>query len=48
MLVIHFDIISLGKKIKQLEEETTKEGFWDNISNSTFILSQLKQCQNKV
>lgn len=48
MLVIHFDIASLENKIKNLEEETGKDGFWDDLKNSTTVLSELKQCQNKV
>ena len=48
MLVIHFDIVSLGTKIKQLEEKTNEQGFWDNINESTKVLSELKQYQNKV
>lgn len=45
--MIHFDVSSLEKKINDLEKETTKEGFWDNLSNSTKVLSELKQNQNK-
>ena len=48
MLVIHFDIVSLEDKIKQLETETNKPGFWDDLKNSTLVLSELKQYQNKV
>ena len=47
MLVIHFDIDNLTEKIKQLEKETTIDGFWDDKANSTAILSKLKQYQNK-
>ena len=46
--MIHFDIASLESKISSLQEETNKPGFWDNIKNSTAILSELKSVQNKV
>ena len=48
MLVIHFDIASLENKTKTLEEKTTEQGFWDDLKNSTIVLAELKQCQNKV
>ena len=48
MLVIHFDIASLESKLAKLQEETNKPGFWDNIKNSTAVLSELKSIQNKV
>jgi len=48
VLVIHFDIASLESKIAKLQEETNKPGFWDNIKNSTAVLSELKSVQNKV
>ena len=46
--MIHFDIASLERKIASLQEETNKPGFWDNIKNSTVVLSELKSVQNKV
>ena len=46
--MIHFDIASLENKIARLQEETNKPGFWDNIKNSTAVLSELKSVQNKV
>ncbi len=48
VLVIHFDIASLEKKHTNLQEETNKPGFWDNIKNSTAVLSELKSVQNKL
>jgi len=47
-LVIHFDIDNLKKEIKELEEQTTKQGFWDDKANSSKILTKMKQLQNKV
>ena len=46
--MIHFDIASLEEKIASLQQETNKPGFWDNIKNSTAVLSELKSVQNKV
>ena len=46
--MIHFDISLLEEKIKELEEKTTKDGFWDDAKNTTIVLSELKQCQNKL
>lgn len=48
MLVIHFDITALEKEQASLQEETNKPGFWDNIKNSTAVLSELKNVQNKL
>ena len=46
--MIHFDIANLKKEIKQLEEQTTKQGFWDDKINSSNVLTKMKQLQNKV
>lgn len=46
--MIHFDIASLENKIAMFQEETNKPGFWDNVKNSTAVLSELKSVQNKV
>ncbi len=46
--MIHFDIASLENKLVSLQEETNKPGFWDDIKNSTTVLSELKSVQNKV
>lgn len=44
-----FDIDSLEKKLKQLEEQTVQEGFWQQESNETGkVLAQIKQIKNKV
>ena len=45
--MIHFDIASIENTIKKLEEETGKDGFWNDIKKSTSVLSELKQYQNK-
>ena len=46
--MIHFDITTLENKLVSLQEETNKSGFWDDIKNSTTVLSELKSVQNKV
>ena len=44
-----FDIDRLEKKLKQLEEQTVQEGFWQQESNETGkVLAQIKQIKNKV
>ena len=42
-----FDIDELEKKLKELEEQTTKNDFWDNNKNSTKVLSQIKSIKAK-
>lgn len=34
--------------MQNLQEQTNKSGFWDDIKNSTIVLSELKSVQNKV
>lgn len=46
--MIHFDIATLENKLTSLQEETNKPGFWDDIKNSTAVLSELKLVQNKI
>ena len=46
--MIHFDIDNLKKEIKDLEQKTTSEGFWDDKINSSNVLTRMKQLQNKV
>ena len=44
-----FDIEGIDKELKQLEEQTVKEGFWQQDSSETGkILSKIKQIKNKV
>lgn len=44
--MIHFDISKLEKDLKDLEEKTTNQEFW-NDSNSTVILKQITILKNK-
>ena len=42
-----FDISSLENKLKELEEKTTKSGFWEDTENSKKVLSEIKVIKNK-
>lgn len=42
-----FDIPNLKKEIEELEKETMKDGFWNDIKNSSTTLTKLKQIKNK-
>ena len=44
-----FDIVSLETQLTELEDETTKEEFWQKPPAETGkILAQIKQIKNKV
>ena len=42
-----FDIPKLEKELKELEEQTTKQEFWDDTKNSTKVLAKIKSLKNK-
>ena len=42
-----FDLPSIENRIKKLNEETLKQGFWDDIDNSTKVLSEVKRLEKK-
>lgn len=46
--MIHFDIATLEKEIKDLETQTVQKGFWENQQNSSAVLTKMKRIQNKV
>ena len=46
--MIHFDISNLKLKLKELEETTNSEDFWQNPEKTTPILSQIKSIKNKL
>jgi peptide chain release factor 2 len=46
--VIHFDIPNLEKELKDLEEQTLKEGFWNDQIASNKILAEIKSKKSKV
>ena len=45
---IHFEIAKLKSQIEELEKESAKEGFWDDLENSQKVLQKTKQLKDKV
>jgi len=45
---IHFEIPKLKSEIEKLEEESGKDGFWDDLENSQKVLQKTKQLKDKV
>ena len=45
--MIHFDLSKIKEELKQLENETVKDGFWNNSKNSSIVLQQLKSLKGK-
>ena len=46
--MIHFDINKLEKELKELEEQTMQDGFWNNQKNSNKVLAEIKSKKSKV
>ncbi len=46
--MIHFDITSIEKELKELEEVTIEENFWNDNKKSTEILGRIKSAKNKI
>ena len=44
----HFDIANLENQLKDLENQTMEEGFWNDSKNSSIILQKIKTIKNKV
>lgn len=42
-----FDISHLEEQIQQLHQQTIQDGFWNNTTNSSEVLTKLKRLQNK-
>ena len=42
-----FDIAAIEKEIANLNQETLKEGFWNDIDNSSKILAKIKRLEKK-
>ena len=42
-----FDIPNLEKKLQELEEQTTKQEFWEDTENTTRVLSEIKKIKGK-
>lgn len=46
--MIHFDIVHLETKIKKIQEQINASSFWNDNKNSSKILAELKNLQNKL
>ena len=45
--MIHFDIPKLEQELKELEEKTMQEGFWNDQNTSNKVLTEIKQRKSK-
>lgn len=43
-----FDITKLKKELAELEEQTLKEGFWNDSKNSSIVLQKTKSLKSKI
>ena len=46
--MIHFDIDRLEEELKGLENQTTKQEFWEDSKNSSIILKQITNLKTKI
>ena len=46
--MIHFDLPKLEKELKDLEEKTMQDGFWNDQKNSNKVLAEIKNRKGKV
>jgi len=46
--VIHFDVVSINKKISDLEEEASKQDFWLDLNRSQEVLKKSKVLKNSL
>lgn len=46
--MIHFELDKLKTELKQLEEQTTKQDFWENSKESSSVLKQINQLKTKI
>ena len=46
--MIHFDILSLEKELKELEEQTLSQSFWDDSKASGLVLKKINSLKNKL
>ena len=42
-----FDLDSINKNIEELNKETLKDGFWNEVENSSKVLAELKRLEKK-
>ena len=45
--MIHFDIDKNEKELKELENQTTQQGFWDDQNYSNKVINKIKNIKNK-
>ena len=45
--MIHFDISKLEKELAELENQTLEDGFWNDSTRSSTVLSKIKSLKNK-
>ena len=45
--MIHFDVKNMKNRIKELENKTMTEGFWNNTKSSSILLQELKNLKYK-
>ena len=45
--MIHFDIPKLESELEKLEKQTLEEGFWNDTTNSSKVLSKIKSLKSK-
>ena len=43
---VYFDIDSKKKRIKELEDLMTDDGFWNDVENSNLVISELNSLKN--
>ena len=43
-----FDISNLEKRLQELEEQTSKQEFWEDTENTKKVLSEIKKIKSKV
>ena len=46
--MVHFDLSKIENELRILEEETVKDGFWNNQKNSGKVLQQIKSLKGKL
>ena len=45
--MVHFDLLKIENELKKLEEETIKDGFWNDSKNSSLVLQKIKSLKGK-
>ena len=45
--MIHFDVIKMENELKELENETVKDGFWNDQKKSNMVISKIKNLKGK-